>query len=196
MPETLLSPSTVYLFGLVVTDLQIVATEHFPFPAAKPGKDDQLRQQLDEGACPKFARIYGFSYQGIYNDLPSPALFLVHGDGTPATEAKTEGGGANRARAPREPSLTGIAATDFQFADDLRVWAYDQSDYTIRMDMDSGMFEDILLDPFFNGDSGSRVSGARVSGARVSGARVSGARVSGARVSGARLSGGRGDASD
>jgi uncharacterized protein YjbI with pentapeptide repeats len=61
------------------------------------------------------------------------------------------------------------------------------------MDIESGMFADILLDAFFNGGgSGSPVVG----GARVSGARVSGARVSGARVSGARLSGTRGDASD
>ena len=85
----------------------------------------------------------------------------------------------------------------FQFADDLIVWSYDKADYTIRMDVDTGMFEQVLLDLFFGGDgggpSGARVSGARVSGARVSGARVSGARVSGARVSGARLSGDAGD---
>jgi uncharacterized protein YjbI with pentapeptide repeats len=92
-----------------------------------------------------------------------------------------------------------VTAADFQLADDLRVWSYDKADYTIRMDVETGMFEQVLLDMFFGGDggvSGARVSGARVSGARVSGARVSGARVSGARISGARLSGGRGDAVD
>jgi uncharacterized protein YjbI with pentapeptide repeats len=90
-----------------------------------------------------------------------------------------------------DPSLTGLAAADFQFADDLMVWSYDKADYTIRMDVQTGMFEDVLL-PMVDG-GGPGVSGARVSGARVSGARVSGARVSGARVSGARLSGGSSD---
>jgi uncharacterized protein YjbI with pentapeptide repeats len=89
--------------------------------------------------------------------------------------------------------LTGVVAADFQFVDELRAWSYDRADYSIRMDIETGMFEDILLDAFFNGGGSG---GPVVGGARVSGARVSGARVSGARVSGARLSGGRGDASD
>jgi uncharacterized protein YjbI with pentapeptide repeats len=87
-----------------------------------------------------------------------------------------------------------VAASDFSFANDLMVWSYDKADYTIRMVVETGMFEQVLLDMFFDGGGG--VSGARVSGARVSGARVSGARVSGARVSGARVGGPRGDASD
>ncbi len=142
------------------------------------------------------ARIYGFSYEGAYYDLPKPALFLVHGEGDPAVlPSQAAGTAASLTRAPRETSLSGVAAADYQLADDLRVWSYDKADYTVRMDVETGMFEDILLDPFFAGDGGG-VSGARISGARVSGARVSGARVSGARVSGARLSGGRGDATD
>jgi hypothetical protein len=96
----------------------------------------------------------------------------------------------NPARAPSRASLTGVAAADFALADDLMVWSYDKADYTIRMDVETGMFEDLLLGAILGG------GGPGVSGARVSGARVSGARVSGARVSGARLSGGRGDAGD
>jgi hypothetical protein len=92
----------------------------------------------------------------------------------------------NVARAIAEPSLSGVVAADFEFADDVRVWSYDKADYTIRMDVETGMFEDVLLDILGGGGPG-------VSGARVSGARVSGARVSGARVSGARLSGGSSD---
>jgi hypothetical protein len=172
------------------------------------GQNALLESQLED-AC--FARIYGFSYEGIYYDLPTPTLFLVHGDGEVVTlssrvVAVAGGGGsstdANLARAPRKPSVMGVAAADFEFADDVRVWSYDKADFTIRLDVETGMFEDILLGPFFEGGgggvSGARVSGARLSGARVSGARVSGARVSGARVSGARVSGARlsGDASD
>jgi hypothetical protein len=219
MPETLLSPSNVLLFGRVVTDLRVDqqvhpgpgpvpvpagATgrvpaggpgapapiyRHTPFTQERVGPNRDLENQLaDAGAC--FARIYGFSYEGTYYDLARPALFLVHGTGVPVTEAFPGVGAPARARAPGEPSLTGLAAADFQFVDDLMVWSYDKFDYTIRLDVETGMYEDVLLGTSL----GSGGPGA--SGARVSGARVSGARVSGARVSGARLSGGRGDAGD
>jgi hypothetical protein len=216
MPETLLSPSNVLLFGRVVTDLQVLPVpgpipipgggpggaaaggpgggpgappppiyRHTPFTQERVGPNRDLENQLaDAGAL--FARIYGFSYEGTYYDLARPALFLVHGTGVPVTEAFPGVGAPARARAPGEPSLTGVAAADFQFVDDLMVWSYDKFDYTIRMDVESGMFEDVLL-PMIGGGGG---------GPGVSGARVSGARVSGARVSGARLSGGRGDAGD
>jgi hypothetical protein len=160
---------------------------HGPFVQPRPGIIGDVEQQLTAMRT-YFARIYGFTYEGAYYELPRPALFLVHGEGIPATEFQPRGR-PHPARALGSPSLTGLAAADFQFADDLRVWSYDKADYTIRMDVESGMFEDVLL-PVIGG------GGPGVSGARVSGARVSGARVSGARVSGARLSGGRGDAGD
>lgn len=101
-----------------------------------------------------------------------------------------EGAGAPTAAiAPGEPSLTGVAAADFQFADGIRAWSYDKADHTIRMDVEAGEFEDVLLNMYFGG-GGPSVSGAKVSGWR------SGAKVSGAKLSGGRLSGGRGDASD
>ena len=120
--------------------------------------------------------------------LPRPVLFLVHGEGVDFTDV----GAARKhlvisARAPAEPSTSGVASLRFDFADNIRVWSYDKADYTIRMDVETGMFEQVLLDMFFGG------GGPGMSGARVSGARVSGARVSGARVSGARLSGGWND---
>jgi hypothetical protein len=155
---------------------------------SRHGTNRQLAEQL-EGAC--FARIYGFSYEGYYYDLARPTLFLVHGDG----DEVTPGDAVNNAtRAPREPSVSGILSADFQLANDIRVWSYDKADYTIRMDLETGMFEQVLLD-FELGPDAAFASGAnaRVSGAnaRVSGAnaRVSGAnaRVAGAnaRVAGA-----------
>jgi hypothetical protein len=196
MPETLLSPSNVLLFGRIITDLTIVPVPNFPpppagaanathtpFTVARIGGNRDLESQLT-AANANFARIYGFSYEGTYYDLPRPALFLVHGPGIAATEAFPGVGTPARARAPGEPSLTGVAAADFQFVDNLMVWSYDKADYTIRLDVETGMFEDVLLDIAGGGGPGA------------SGARVSGARVSGARVSGARLSGGRGDAGD
>jgi len=151
-----------------------------------------LDQQLADGA---FARIYGFSYEGGYYDLPEPVLFLVHGDGISATADNAPTASPHAARAPLDPTVTGVAAAHFQFADEIRVWSYDKADYTIRMDVLTGMFEQVLLEVFFEAESamlaGGRVSGGRVSGGRVSGGRVSGGRVSGGRVSGGRVSGGR-----
>jgi hypothetical protein len=170
---------------------------HDPSQGARRGHAHWLWWQLEKDDA-TFARIYGFSYDGAYYDLPRPVLFLVHGPGEPAVQSSNITGAseteAQLARAPRRPSLSGVAAAEFGIADDIRVWSYDKADYTIRMDVETGMFEQVLLDIFFDGGGG--VSGARVSGARVSGARVSGARVSGARVSGARVGGPRGDASD
>ncbi|WP_420583719.1 hypothetical protein [Ruegeria sp.] len=150
------------------------------------GNNNHLAEQLDDDA--QFARIYGFSYEGTYYELPEPTVFLVHGEGDTATEGNAPAG--NGARAPVNPALSGVASADYQIADDIRVWDYDKADYTVRMDVMTGQFEQVLLDIYFGFDSPA-VSGARVSGARVSGARVSGARVSGARVSGARVSGAR-----
>lgn len=133
---------------------------------------------------PSIARIFGFSFGGEYVSMATPTLFVVHGRGEPASKAEVPGPGLDDG----DP-----------FYKALKTWSYQKSEESMRLDMDSGTFEQILLsDPIEGGSgvSGARVSGARVSGARVSGARVSGARVSGARISGARLSGARGDASD
>jgi hypothetical protein len=86
--------------------------------------------------------------------------------------------------------VSGVAAADFQIADDIRVWPYDKADYTIRMDVETGMFEQILLDVFFGAEA-PMVAGGRVAGGRVAGGRVAGGRVAGGRVAGGRVSGGR-----
>ena len=100
----------------------------------------------------RFARIYGFSYEGNYYDLPRPALFLVHGEGDLVTQDPADPRLVPfPSRAPAPTSLTGIAAAGYDFADGLRVWSYDKGDYTIRMDVETGMFEDVLLDARFDG---------------------------------------------
>jgi hypothetical protein len=191
MPETLLSPSNVLLYGKIVEDLQIVQVKnnprHSPFIVARTGGNSELESQLSEKTAPYFARIYGFSYEGTYYDMPQPPLFLVHGEGEPVTMNSPAKEGAERAtnpaRSPPDPSLGGVAAAEFQFSDGLRAWSYDKCDHTIRMDVEAGEFQDVLLSSFF-GNSGPAVSGAHVSGAHVSGGRVSGAHVSGGRLRG------------
>ncbi len=160
-------------------------------PGKRLGQNKQLPDQLKEDA--RFARIYGFSYEGTYYELPNPTLFLVHGEGVSATAGNEPTNPAHASRAPTEPSVSGVAAADFQFADDILYWNYDKADYTIRMDVETGMIEQVLLEIFFGGGdamiSGAKVSGAKVSGVKVSGAKVSGAKVSGAKVSGAKARG-------
>ncbi|MEM7222025.1 MAG: pentapeptide repeat-containing protein [Pseudomonadota bacterium] len=180
MPESLLGGSSVVLVGDTISDLSITgATENQagPWPTKNTFVGSLLKynkvsnSKKDE---PTFARVYGFVYVGAYYELDVPALFLVHGSGTPVENHKL----TNK-----------LAAQDFTFSKNLLAWDHDQSDFSIRLDVQVGPLDEILLDP--DGSAGPSVAGARVSGARVSGARVSGARVSGARVSGARVSGAR-----
>ncbi|WP_037313332.1 TrkA C-terminal domain-containing protein [Ruegeria halocynthiae] len=158
------------------------------------GVNNFLGDQFLDGG--RLARIYGFSYEGVYYELPEPVIFLVHGDGDFVNQEGDDDNapGNLAARAPNNPNLTGVASADFQFADDIRVWDYNKADFTIRMDVMTGQFEQVLLDIYFGFDSpaigGAKVSGAKVSGAKVSGAKVSGAKVSGAKVSGAKARGG------
>ncbi|MES0824877.1 hypothetical protein [Ruegeria sp. SCP11] len=194
MTETLLSFSEVLIFGRVIEDLK-----YEDKGKRKKGNNKHLDEQFKKSGNddPVFAKIYGFAYEGTYYDLPEPAIFLVHGTGTSATGLAA--GTSNKpgdlaSRAPNNPTKSGVAAADYQMADDIMYWNYDKADQTMRMDVTTGMFEQVLLDIYFGFDSpaisGAKVSGAKVSGAKVSGAKVSGAKVSGAKVSGAKARGG------
>ncbi len=120
----------------------------------------------DTSASEIFARVYGFTYDAVYVELLTPVLFLVDGEGEDASKATVPG---------PDPRNTG-------FIGSLKIWTVKRTDKTIRLDVDNGRFERVLLESA--GDAGGGASS------------VSGARVSGARVSGARISGARGDASD
>ncbi|WP_299967417.1 pentapeptide repeat-containing protein [uncultured Roseobacter sp.] len=162
MKETLFSSTSIVLFGRHVDDLSV-------------GSGSDTAAKKPDG---QFARIYGFTYDGIYFEIPAPVLMMVKGAGVKCDTVPVPGPN------PR----------DKKFYAELKAWIVKRDDETVRLDVEQGKFEDVLLSVGMDGVVG--VSGARVSGARVSGARVSGARISGARVSGARISGARGDASD
>ncbi|MFD2740549.1 hypothetical protein ACFSUD_13255 [Sulfitobacter aestuarii] len=182
MSEKLDTSSEIVIFGRVVEDLSVkgatgTTTTGTAADAGDTG-DGTAGEAGSSAHAPdrQFVRAYGFSFDGIYYEVPTPVLFLLKGAGIAADKADVPGPN------PRNK----------EFFAQLKAWRVRRSDDTVRLDVDSGKFEHLLLDP---GGEGAAVSGARVSGARVSGARVSGARVSGARVSGARVSGAR-DASD
>jgi hypothetical protein len=195
MPETLLSPSNIVLYGRVITDLSVVhpanpaqeEVQHRPFVAPREGQNLFLQRQLEERDS-QLARIYAFSYEGRYYDLPKPALFLVHGPGEDPDRKVGGGGGPRAARGPDEVDRTGVGAQEYSFSDDMKAWSYDKGDFSIRLDVETGSFEQILLDAILMPEIQSTAySGAhaRISGAH---ARLSGAH---ARLSGAhaRLSG-------
>lgn len=205
MVETLLSTSEVLLFGRELRDIVLLKDEH---PGVDKGRgfNKFLAAQLMSGENndARLARIYGFSFEGAFQELPSPAIFLVHGEGVNATrwmspkddgEVIDNAPGRLASRAPNEPDLSGVGAAHFQIADDIRVWPYDKGDFSIRMDVMTGQLEQILLDVYFEVEmpmlSGGRVAGGRVAGGRVAGGRVAGGRVAGGRVAGGRVRGGR-----
>jgi hypothetical protein len=131
------------LYGRVFPGL---TTDAANLPAAL-GANHFLRDQLaDQGA--QFARIYGFSYEGAYYALACPALFVVHGPGTPAPPPVPGNAPPNQfvARGPSDTDRSGEARNDAEFSSDIMYWEYDKGDFSLRLDVTAGTFEDILLE--------------------------------------------------
>lgn len=204
--ETLLSPSNILLYGRVLADVTFTfqaPTTNVPPPPPDTGQapprlggNNFLQGQLGAHAgdplrLPRLARIYGFSYEGHYYDLPKPAIFLVHGPGLDAEGPFPGSSVAQRrvSRAPTNADRTGTAGQTGSYAEDMKVWSYDKGDFSIRMDVETGPFDQILLDAFLSQDVLQSYFGgaqARISGAQ---ARISGAQARGAQ---ARIGPGRG----
>ena len=162
--ETLLSPSNVLLYGRIVTDLQLVnppvdppTPERYPpgadigdLPPPPPvpprlGRNNFLEDQLRDPNA-QLARIYGFSYEGHYYDLTTPTIFLVHGPGVDPQAWRPLPPRDRVSRAPADADLTGVAGMTGTFSEDMRVWSYDKGDFTIRMDIETGPFEQTRLE--------------------------------------------------
>jgi hypothetical protein len=159
--ETLLSPTGVLLFGRKLLDLKLdyKAPPSTPAQAKRSGVPGRfgdnlfLQKQLaDKSAC--FARIYAFSYEGHNYDLPRPVIMLVHGDGI-EPQGKT-----GQDAVAHDTDRSGVVSEDYHYNDDVRVWAYDQSDISMRIEVDSGSIADILLQSELAGDNRSYFSGA------------------------------------
>jgi len=140
MTESIVKASSILLYGRVVEDLQIrtpsgsAAKRAARTASSEPlGANHLLAEQLAaEGSC--FARIYAFAYEGEYFDLARPTLYLVHGPGEPIAE-------------PVALDQSGVAVPPTRYASDLRVWSfYDKEDMSIRLEIDTGRLEQILLD--------------------------------------------------
>jgi hypothetical protein len=161
MTEHLLTPSGIKLYGRVETGLTLVA----PPAGAAIGANNFLFNQLN-AANATLARIYAFSHEGHMYDLPKPAIFVVHGTGTVIKLP-------NRS----DVDTSGVVRKEWEFSaipagSDLFYWEYEKGDFSLRLDIESGPFEQILLAPILRGGS-PLVSGSdlRTSGSdlRISG---------------------------
>jgi hypothetical protein len=188
--ETLLSPSSILLYGRVVQDLQL-QFENFDHrgpnsiqdPPKRRGANRFLQEQLAHPDA-TLARIYSFSYEGYYYDLPKPAIFVVHGPGVAADLVLKHDPDKRLARTPAGIDRTGRAEPEQSPSYDLKVWVYDKGDFSLRLDVESGPFEQILLDAALASESlTSAYSGAQARGAQARGAQARGAQ---ARISGAQ----------
>ncbi len=159
MAENLLTPTSVKLYGREIQDISLTRPEPKPKPRVPGGLGDNLflRRQLAEGDS-RLARIYGFSYEGTYYTLPKPCMLLVHGEGIKASPepplfkpldeecAETSDVPLRGATAPSTTDQSGVAAKAWEFSSDIQVWEYDKGDFSVRLDVETGCLEEILLE--------------------------------------------------
>lgn len=172
MPETLLTPSSIKLYGRLLTDIELSKAAA---PGDNSGDNHFLRRQLRSGE-PSLARIYGYAYEGTYYELPKPAIFLVHGDGAKASPAQPIAKGREeddkktevpsfQATGATRTERSGVAIKDWEFSWDIRVWEYDKGDFSLRMEVISGTLEEILLEAEVEAAMITQTGRVQVSGA-------------------------------
>ena len=150
--ESLVSDSTIYLFGRPIDDLQLARDPEIyntgpdaPPLARRSPNHCVVDQLLSKDA--RIARIYAFSFQNEFFELARPALFVVNGDGDdPLRDEKDPGGVWERRQYGYPLGLTGLSQSGGGLATELRVWAYDRDDFSVRLDIMTGPFGRILLD--------------------------------------------------
>jgi hypothetical protein len=131
---SLLATSAIVMYGRKVDGVQLTAPT-----SGGPGNDLLFKQLSASGAA--LAWIFAFSYEGHYYDLPKPAIFLVHGNGTNVNDGVP----------------AGVAGSAVTMGPDVRVWTYDKNDLSIRLDVETGTLADILLEEATKPDAGKGV---------------------------------------
>ena len=153
MPESLLTPSGIKLFGRVVDGLQLKRQK-----GSKLGENRFLSEQLNAPGA-RLARIYAFSFEGQYYELARPTIYLVHGEGTDVPATPPVSPGSRMARGPSSADDSGLPSKGWEFSSDLKMWEYDKGDFSMRLDLDSGPLDQILLDVTVAETEGAHYSG-------------------------------------
>ena len=190
--ESVLGLQAVYLFGKEISDLTIVGADpNDEVRLERKGDNNFLRKQFKHRDA-KLARIFAFSYEGYMYELARPSLFLVHGPGDdPDAPAPGNADLQRLSRAPGRIVRNGVGRQSGEFSMDIKVWVYDRSDFSMRLDVETGTFEHILLNAELDDEdeSGSGRSGSGRSGSGRSGSGRSGSGRSGSGRSGSGRSG-------
>jgi hypothetical protein len=189
----------VILPNTVIIAINGANDPYFPYSIfiSRPAQVGNLAYPLVATLSPTFARIYAFSFEGAYFQMPRPTILLVHGPGQPVGNWGNPSTLDQSGVMGREWDFSGNSyngSTNFGdgFATDISYWEYEKGDFSMRVDLDSGPFEQILLQMALRtGADRADRSGMGVSGMGVSGMGVSGMGVSGMGVSGMGLRNGR-----
>ena len=112
-------------------------------PLPMPPRRIERKLRRNQPSLQIFARIYSFSFEGHYYKLPRPLLFLVSPGGFRPDDTRA---GASNGIPPFNTKLVGIEAKDWQFADDILVWAVDKRDLAVCLDLEVGPYQEVLLD--------------------------------------------------
>jgi hypothetical protein len=191
MSETLLSSSLLLLYGREMTDITLAPGAYAP--AVPPGSTNKLVESNLTATDATLARIYAFSFEGQFYELAAPAIFVVHGKGEDPQPSPV----GNVAVGPGRIDEIGVAYQYGSFAPDTKVWAYDKTDYSVRLDIASGPLDEILLGAELLDDDGDfhfgggKVGGGKVGGGKVGGGKVGGGKVGGGKVGGGKVGGGK-----
>ena len=156
--DSLVGDSSIRLFGRLMWDIVLRTIENdrndaYGSPIVAPGdpvpprishNNFLINQLKSEDA--RLARISSFSYQNEMFDLAKPAIFLVHGDGTTVEFSRQSGsGGVVLRKSPPYTELSGMVGQKGSFAPEISMWIYDRADFTVRLDSETGSFDQVLL---------------------------------------------------
>ncbi len=161
--ETLLGVSAVYLFGRELSDLIFRGGVYDTLTGREVGANNFLRHQLSADEA-TLARIYAFSFEGAFIELSRPAIFVVHGSGVvpddpPPRNVDGDIEYDRLYRSPGSSARTGLGSQIGALAKDMKVWIYDKGDLSMRLDAETGTFEQILLSAEASTDPRGMASG-------------------------------------
>ena len=123
MAESLYDVTKIKVLGRVMPEIVL---HHPEQPEGTPAPSPSLLLEAAKKNNAKFARVYGYVYEGVFTEITRPMLLLVHGSGQTIDDT---------------PSLIdnqGLALRDWDFSGDLRIWTYDRADFSLCLNIDSG----------------------------------------------------------
>lgn len=113
--EGLLAAAAVRLYGRPFDGLVVGEL------GITPGANNPLATSLGAASVKQLARIYAFGYQGDVKRLAQPVIVLLTSDGAP------------------------VAPIDGMADDNLMVWTVDRLDMVVRIDVQTGTLDDMVL---------------------------------------------------